>query len=234
MLRLVFAITALACSTSLLADNTLHYDMIQLSASAKTEVSQDELNAVLQVMVTGSDPEAAAEEVNQRMMKLLDELEGEESIDYSTTAYNSRPRYDDGKIARWQVSQQLRLSSQHFDTLTSFITWAQAHATVQNMQFSLSDEMAEKYKSQLTRDAIDQFRQKAELVQQQFGKTGYRLVNLNINDNGFSPRPVMDNMLMRAESQSKQANVSVEPGEDNVTVTVNGQVQLIGNPDQLD
>lgn len=234
MLKSLLALTVFTFSPALLADDALNYDMIQLSATATTEVSQDELNAVLQVMVTSSDPQAAADEVNQRMLKLLDQLEGEDNIEYSTTAYNSHPRYDDGKIVRWQVSQQLRLSSQHFDSFTQFITRAQSHATVQNMHFSLSESMAEKYKNQLTRDAIDRFREKAEVVQRQFEKSGYRLVNLNINDEGFSRRPMMESMMVRSDSASKQASVSVEPGKDEVTVTVSGQVQLIGNPDQLD
>lgn len=233
MLKSLFVITGLLVCTPLLAEDSINYDMIQLSASASTEVSQDELSAVLQVMVTGSDPRAAADEVNQRMLKLMAELDGEESIEYSTTAYNSYPRYDEGKISQWQVSQQLRANSQDFDAFTQFITRAQSHATVQNMQFSLSEAMTEKYKNQLTRNAIDRFREKAEVVQQQFDKKGYRLVNLNIDDNSFGPRPMRENMLMRADSRSKQAEVSVEPGKDTVTVTVSGQVQLIGNPDQL-
>lgn len=234
MLKSLLIITGLVFSSSLLADDAPNYDMIQLTASASTEVAQDELSAVLQIMITGSDPQAAADEVNQRMLKLMDELKGEDSLEYSTTAYNSYPRYDDGKISQWQVSQQLRVNSQDFDAFTQFITRAQSHATVQNMQFSLSEAMAEKYKNQLTRNAIDRFREKAELVQEQFDKSGYRLVNLNINDDGFGPRPMMESMMMRADSQSKQTNVTAEPGKDEVTVTVSGQVQLIGNPDQLD
>ena len=94
----------------------------------------------------------------------------------------------------------------------------------------MSDARLEETRQQLMRQAIEKFQGQAKVIQQQFGEPGYRLVNLSINRGGYFPGPYQDRGMMVSESMIKTAPVAVEAGTNEVTVEVNGQIQLISDP----
>ena len=82
----------------------------------------------------------------------------------------------------------------------------------------------EKIENELIAQALEAFKQRAELVRETLGAESYRIVNLDINSGGNVPAPVP----MRAMSAMSEATAppSLEPGTSTVTVTVDGTLEL--------
>lgn len=227
--NLIFLLLSLF-SLPLLADSDLHYNLINLSASASMEVSNDQVSSQFQITLSGSNTTQLAQQVNAKSAEALRVAKNYPAVNIQTGGYTTHPRYQDGKISGWQVSQQFLLRSEDFDQMSTLLGELQRFGNVQSMQFSVSDARLEETRQQLMTQAIEKFQGQAKMIQQQFGEPGYRLVNLSINRGGYFPGPYQDRGMMVSESMIKAAPVAVEAGTNEVTVEVNGQIQLISDP----
>lgn len=213
-------------SVNALADNDLHYNLINLSANAKTEISNDKMSAYLQILRSGNDASKLGAEVNKSGQEALRIAKTYDAVSVQTQGYQTQPLYDEGKISSWQVSQQLQLESNDFTQMSELLAELQGLGNIQSMQFTISDDRLETTRQDLARQAIEKFRAQAAAIQQQFKASGYRLVNLSVNQGGYSPR-YMEATSMRMDSVAKAAPVAIEAGSNEVSVEVNGQIQLI-------
>lgn len=220
-------ISLLMLSPTSFADDRPQLGIINLDASATADVENDELVTQLQVIEDGRDPSKLTDLVNQKTALVLDAVKNFKDIEAETSSYNTRPIYDNGKIVSWQVSQQLTLETVNFDQMSQFIGDISSLANIQAMQFQVSDEKAEQVKQDLLKQAISNFKDKAKLVATEFDRNGYELVNLSIDGNYFSPRPVMERAaMMSADAMSKGAPAALAGGSNEVSVTVRGSIQL--------
>lgn len=220
-------ISLLMLSPLALADNHGQMGIINLDASAQQDVENDELVTRLQVIEDGRDPAQLTDLVNQKTALVLDAVKNFKDIEAETSSYNTRPIYKNGTITSWQVSQQLTLETGNFDQMSQFIADISSLANIQAMQFQVSDARAEKVKKALLKQAISNFKDKAGLVATEFDRSSYELVNLSIDGNYFSPRPVMERAaMMSADVASKGAPAALAGGSNEVSVTVRGSIQL--------
>lgn len=223
--QLLFFVSLLF-SLNALADNDLHYNLINLSANAKTEISNDEISAYLQILRSGSDASKLSAEVNKNGQEALRIAKSYDVVNVQTQGYQTQPIYNDGKISSWQVSQQLRLESSDFTQMSELLAKLQGLGNIQSMQFAISDDRLETTRHDLAKQAIDKFQAQAAAIQKQFNASSYRLVNLSVNQGGYSPR-YMESSRMRMDNMSKAAPVAIEAGSNEVSVDVHGQIQLI-------
>ena len=222
-----FIVAMLFYSASAAAEKELNFNLINLNATAATEVANDKVSSVIQVMLNGTDPAKLGQQVNQRSNQLLAKIKDFDAVKSQTTGYQTRPMYKDSQIVSWQVSQQIRLHSNDFNQMSELLGEVQSLGTVQSMEFSLSQ-------NELMQQAISKFRNKASLIQQQFDEPGYRLVNMSVNTSGYAPVHRMESsMMMSADMSSKSAPVALEAGSNKVSVDVNGQIQLISDTTTL-
>jgi predicted secreted protein len=203
------------------------YGMVNLTASASADVINDELVTRLQVIEDGSDPAKLTNLVNKKTALVLDAVKNFKDISAKTSSYSTRPLYHDGKVKSWQVTQQLTLETANFEQMSQFIADISTLANIQSMHFQVSQQKAESVKQTLTKQAIQNFKDKAMLVATEFERSGYELVNLSINGNHFRPMPVMErSTMMMADSLQKSAPAALSGGSNEVSVQVNGSVQL--------
>ena len=217
-------LTLFLLSPLAMADQQMQLGIINLDASASQDVDNDELVTRLQVIEDGRDPAQLTDLVNQKTALVLDAVKNFKDIEAETSSYNTRPVYKNGNISSWQVSQQLTLETGNFDQMSQFIADISSLANIQAMQFQVSDDKAEQVKQDLLKQAIANFRDKASLIASEFDRSGYELVNLSIDGNYFSPRPVMERAaMMSADVASKGAPAALAGGSNEVSVTVRGQ-----------
>ena len=207
----------------ILSANEVTYNHISLQTSASEDVANNVLEAVLIVQENGHQPAALAERVNKKMTQVLAKTERVQSVDSHTTSYNSQPLYKNGKINSWQVSQQIKLTSQDFDQLGKLIEDVNELARVQSMTFKVSDQRIEDTKAALTNTAIAKFRAKASLITQQFGRTNYQLVHVSIGGNHSTPQPMRMERMM---ADTTRAAPAVSAGTNKITVNINGTIEL--------
>jgi len=211
--------------TSPLKAQDINYNQISLSAAASQEVANDVMNARLIVQENGAKPSQLSQRVNTRMTKILAIVERSADIKAQTTNYNTQPGYKNGKITGWQVTQSLNLNSENIDQLTTLLAKLNELAHIQSMTFSVSDSLREQTKQTLTKAAIKQFRDKAQVITEQFDKTTYKLVHASVdtNSNHYSPKHMMMERMAVADAVSTPA---VSAGTNKITVTVNGSIEL--------
>lgn len=234
MKNTLFVIAMLLYSATAAAESDINFNLINLNATAATEVANDQVTSVVQVMLNGTDPTKLGQQVNQRSNQLLEKIKRYDSVKSQTTGYQSRPMYKDSQIVSWQVNQQIRLHSHDFTQMSELLGDVQSLSTVQSIEFSLSDALIESTQNELMQQAISKFRDKASLIQQQFNEPGYRLVNMSVNSSGHSPVYRMESSMMMASDMSrKNAPAALEAGTNKVSVDVQGQIQLISDTTTL-
>ncbi|NQZ53410.1 MAG: SIMPL domain-containing protein [Piscirickettsiaceae bacterium] len=207
------------------ADDDLRYNQINLQASASLDTENDKLIAMLVVQENGQSPAILTKHVNQRMALILEKAVKFEDISTHTTSYNSRALYNKGKITSWQVSQNIKLTSQNFEQLSELVGELNDLANVQSMNFSVSDQTVERVKEQLTKEAISKFRSKASMIAKQFNEDSYRIIHVSIDSNSYQPQPMMARSMAMSEARGVPPTLSA--GKNKISITVRGAIELI-------
>ena len=205
----------------------LPYNRVALDVSAQAEVDNDELVAVLTAQAEGNDVATPADTVNRRMDWAVNVARGVPGVKVQTLGYSSQPVYDKQKIRAWRVSQSLRLESSDSTLLGDLVARLQEELRVQSLSYRVSTAVREAHTDTLTTDALARFRARADAVSKALGRSGYRIVRLQINDGQSHPAPVMRGMMMEvASSDSMVAPARIEAGTQTLQVTINGEIEL--------
>ena len=226
MKRLFFILMLVCVASAQGADNTPNRNLVSFSASAKEDVASDVLVARLFVEQDAREQAKAADAVNQAMAKALATAKQTKGVKAQTLDYRSDPIYDEQqKIASWRVHQGLRLESAQHDTLTALLGGLQGGLAIEAVSYEISDSLRDAVTERLTDEAIKRFSARAQKVAASFGRKGYTLVNVNLDQRGNLPQPMMyagRAMAMKAEV----ANPAIEAGTQSVEVVVNGTIEL--------
>lgn len=224
--------TLFAASTCIFAQQNRQPDLhnvVQLSAQGLIEVGQDQLSISLNTSRDGSDPGVVQSQLKTAIEAALLEarkLAQPGQLDVRTGNFSLSPRYSrDGKPMGWQGSAELILEGRDFARISGTAGRIQT-LSVGSVSFSLSREQRGKVEGEAQSMAIERFKARATEIARSFGFTGYTLreVNVTANDQGFSPRPRM--MAMEVRAGAADAPLPVEAGKTSVVVTVSGSVQL--------
>lgn len=203
-------------------------NVVQLSASAAIEVSQDTLAIHLQVTREGADPARVQAELKAVLDAALAQARRDAqpaALDVRTGTFSVLPRYSrDRHISTWQGTAELVLEG------TDVARVSEAAGRVPGMVvsqagFHLSRERRERAERDVEAQAIAQFRAKATDIARAFGFNAYGLreVSVNAQDAGL---PRMRMVASEAASAPADAPLPVEAGKTSVIVTVSGSVQL--------
>ncbi len=217
------------------AENTERRNVVQFSAVATQELTQDQLTITLEAVKEG----AQAADVQAELKRLLDAALTEarkhvqpntpEALSVHTGGFNLFQRYNSsGKVNGWQGSAQLVLSGNDAAKVSQ-AAGKLNQLNVVNVGYGLSRAVREQYESQLTTEAIGRFKARAAQMARDFGMKGYTLgaVAVSSTEPGFdSPRPMLMAMRLKTEVASADAPVPVEPGKGVLSVTVSGEVTL--------
>ncbi|MES9887698.1 MAG: SIMPL domain-containing protein [Candidatus Sedimenticola sp. 6PFRAG1] len=146
-------------------------------------------------------------------------------IDYSTSPiYSKSSSFSGDKITGRRVRQSLRLESKDTTALSNLLGKLQEVLALSNIHYTVSPEKREEAQQRLIAEAIIKFKRRATLVSGELDTHDYRLVNMNINTSGVSPRhfPVRA-MAMEMKSAAPPA---LEAGTQRVEVRVSGTIEL--------
>jgi predicted secreted protein len=143
---------------------------------------------------------------------------------------NSYPIYDDKgqKITGWRERAELRLESADFAALSKLTgEMLGSDMKMGGMDFSISKPARKTSEDALLKDAVAAFKTRAQLVTDALGGSGYKLVNLNLNTQGY-PQPYMRGpvMMMKAARADAAPTPEVEAGTAEVSVTADGVIEV--------
>jgi predicted secreted protein len=225
---IVIALLLAQLSVANAAENDVLYDVYALSASAQSEVKNDLMTVNLVVQAEGSDASEVADSINGTMGWAVVRLKPYSTIKTETRDYRTNPKYagKPRRIVGWYATQMLQLESDDFEAMTAAIQKLQERLQVQGMHLSAKRSTRQKAEDALITEAMNAFKQRALLVQQNMGAPGYRVININIGTSDHSRGYPQMQMRMEAASDSLSNAPAIEAGTSMVNVRIDGSIQL--------
>lgn len=207
-------------------EHALNYDQIDLSASAEQEIENDLLIATLYTEHEGQRQSEVATRVNETMAWALAQAKPIAGVKSQTTQYSTYPVYANNgtTVTGWRARQAVRLEARDSKLLGDLIGTLQERLAVEAIGFEVSKESRDRMESTLTTTALAQFQQRAQQVATALGRTGYRVVRLNLGTGGNQPGPAYRGAMMMAEKAAAPAQI--DAGTQTMNVTVSGTIQL--------
>ncbi|MFC6052205.1 hypothetical protein A6M14_01675 [Acinetobacter sp. Ac_877] len=233
-MRYFYTTLALALTTAISApafaqdNNALNYNVLNIQAEASREISNDEMTAVLYIEKSNKQPAQLASEINQLMTQAINTAKKYSQIKFETGSQSTYPVYDNDnrKVKEWRGRAEIRLESKDFKAASQLISELQQNFQTQSINFNVSDSQRKKVENELMVEASKNFQQRAQSLAQAWNKSSYQLININLNTNSYSNRPVPLMAIMKAASADVIPEQEVASGESQITVNANGSIQL--------
>ncbi len=218
----------MTCTHAATTDET-QYNRIAFSEQAETAVENDVLVAVMFAQKEGQYADELAEEINQTMHDALALMKNTPDIKAQTLSYRTNPIYDQQRIQGWRVYQAIQLESKNSQQLGQKISELQAQLQVQSISYKVSKEQQRRHMDGLIAVALKRFQTRAHQIAQALGKKHYKLVKISLNTGNTAPtHRVMRSHLMAADARSSSPPAaSLQAGTQRLTVTVNGEIELV-------
>ncbi len=205
------------------------YNRVSLTESATVEVDNDLLVVTLFAQAEGRDAATPADEVNGQIDWAIDQVKGHAEIRVQTLGYNTHPVYNKSNLRGWRVKQSLRLESRDSRLLGDLIGRLQERLKVQSITYQVSEQQRRKHLDDLTTEALTRFSARAQHIARALGRSGFRMVQLHIDDGQNRPMPLARGMMMEAQAETSAAPARIEAGTQQMTVSIRGEIEL-GEP----
>lgn len=229
--RVSHSMTLLAClsliaSAQALADDQ-RYNQVSLRAEVSQEVPHDRMQVTLYTESQHSDPAQLAGETTRTLNEALQRARQAKGVTVSQGNRSSYPVYEEKgqRIVGWRERAEIRLESGDFAALSKLTADLMQSLKMAEMQFSVSDAVAQKTEDALLKEAVAAFRARAQLATEALGGKDYRLVSLSLDGGGnFQPLrgPRMKAAMMDAESMPE-----IEAGSRQITLNANGVIEVV-------
>jgi predicted secreted protein len=214
-------------------------NVISLSATAQIEVAKDWLTVVFATTRDGSDAAAVQAQLKQALEAALAEARKAAKpgqVEVQTGAFSLFPRYAPpnarqsasgmpGGIVGWQGSAELVVEGRDTQAIAQLTARVQT-LNIARVGFSLSREARQKVEGDVTAQAIERFRTRAEAVSKLFGFGGYAVREVTVSSETPSFQAVPQMRLQASRVASEDSSLPVEAGKATVSATVSGSVQM--------
>lgn len=203
------------------------FQRFSYQVQSSQQVDNDTMHLSLFTMEEGKEPSHLSSLINERMQTVIRELKRYKEITLSNTGYSTQPIYGrQGRIDAWRVRQSIQLSSKNTALLSELAGQLQKNLQVQNIWFSVSDEQRAAVQSGLIVDALEGFKQRADVIRDTLNGNKARIIHANINTHGSSP---VVKQMRRSEAfmaADAQVPVAAPQGESTITVSVHGEIMI--------
>ncbi|WP_418314787.1 SIMPL domain-containing protein [Piscinibacter sakaiensis] len=225
------AVVALALAMPAQADQTPPpQGVVNLSASASTEVAKDWISVTLSTQREGSEAGPIQSALKQALDAALQEarrVAKPGQVEVQAGNFSLSPRYTSkGQTNGWQGRTEMTIEGRDMAAIAQ-LTGRISSLSISRVAYSLSREQREKAEADVTAQAVGNYRQRADKLAKLFGYSSYVIREVNLSSNG-PPREYLPQMRVRAMgAQAADEALPVEAGTAEVTMTVNGSVQLL-------
>jgi uncharacterized protein len=173
---------------------------LSVTGTATTTVKPDKVIVSLGVETTNKTANAALAANSNAMSKVIDALtaSGVKENETSTSSFSISPNYNysqssgsNGRITGFTASNSIQIQSINTNNLPKWIDKAISAGanTVNNIDFTLSDEKLKKTKTNLIKQAIEDARAKADNAASAAGLKIIGVKSINLSEFGTQPSP---------------------------------------------
>ena len=224
-------VLACALSTSAFAqqNEALNYNIVNVQAESARQVSNDEMHAILYIEKSNKQPAELASQITQLMNQAMMLAKKYPQVKVETGSQTTYPVYDNEnrKLKEWRGRAEVQIESTDFKAASQLVSELQQNFQTESINFTVSDAQRKKVENELMIEASKNFQQRAQMLSQAWSKSGYNLVNLNLNTSNNYPQPMMmrDSMAKFSGAEAADAQ-NVAAGESKITVNANGTIQF--------
>ncbi|MHA7681542.1 SIMPL domain-containing protein [Cupriavidus sp. PET2-C1] len=200
--------------------------VLSLSAQATTDVPTDVVHLTLAAEQEGAEPGAISSALSAKTADVIAQAKRTNGVQAQSGGFTIYPSNDkNGRISTWRGRAEVILESRDFTAVSKLAGQLASQMQVQNISFSLSREARHAAEAKLTEQAVASFRDKAQATTKLFGYGSYTIREVQVGEVGaVQPMP---RMYAAKAMMADSAPVPVEGGKAQVTVTVNGSVQML-------
>lgn len=201
--------------------------VLSLSAQAAAEVPTDVVHVTLAAEQEGAEPAAISSALSKRAEAVIAQAKRTAGVQAESGGFTIHPSTDrNGRISTWRGRAEVVLQSRDFAAVSKLTGELASQMQVQGMSFSLSREARLATENKLAGEAVAAFRDKAQATTKLFGYNSYTIREVSLNESGvMPPAPRMYGAKMAMADAA--APVPIEGGKTQVTVSVNGSVQML-------
>ena len=197
--------------------------LLDFRIEVQRSVPNDLGRATVYAEMTGTEPGELARKVNSAIAAGLATAKAQPGVVVRTGNSQTYPVYGKGNrfIENWRMRSELLLESHDAAALSAVLGKLQTQLLVSHVGFMPAPETRRAAEDDAALEAIASFQAKASRYATALKKP-YRIRSMNISGGSHSPPPVYRMGAMAAES----ATMPVEAGTSNITVGINGQIEL--------
>lgn len=229
-LTLATLMISVAVSSNLFAQSSdsLNYNVVNLQAEATRQVSNDEMHAVLFIEKSNKQPAVLSSQITQFMNQAMQLAKKYPQVKVETGSQTTYPVYDNdsSKLKEWRGRAEINIESTDFKAASQLVSELQQSFQTESINFTVSDAQRKKVENELMVEASKNFQQRAQLLSQTWNKSGYNLVNLNLNTSNHYPQPMMRASMAKFANAEAADAQNVAAGESKITVNANGAIQF--------
>ncbi len=222
-----------ACSTLtagvMAQDRPAPLDVLELTASASSEVPADTAVVTLSVVRDGSDVAALTQDADSVLGHALSEARAAPSVTASSGGFSTQPHNDKNSVS-WTVHGDLILKSHDFAALGKLVghlTSSTGGMQITSSSFEVSPDLRQSEESELITRAINAYKSKANTASKALGYSSWTIRQINVGpvSTGGGPRPMFAARASSAFSSSA-VPMALEAGRVTLEVSVSGSVQM--------
>lgn len=201
-------------------------NVVSFEVQVSREVANDVMRATVSAQKEDRDAANAADAVNRLVTAGLERAKKFPAIRAQTAGYHTYPVYDKTRIAQWRAQSDIRIESHDFSQMSRLLGQLQETMQISNLEFVVSPASRSAAEQGLTVDAINAFRQRAEVIRTAYKADSYRIRQMDIRnaDNGGIIRP--QRMAVMEMAAKSVAPPPAEPGSSLLTTSISGSIQL--------
>lgn len=202
------------------------YNRVDFQVDASREISNDLLTTNMSVEFQDKQPARVAQHLNTSLNAALQKSATYNTVKTTSGSQNTYPVYGkNNQIDAWRGHGEIRIESRDFKAAGELIMQLQTMLQLSDVQFGIAPDTRANVESALITEAIKAFRNRADAIRLALGAKAYKIVHLNINNGGMSPRPIA---MMRGAAVAEAAIPAPEfsSGETRITVQINGTIEI--------
>lgn len=228
-LALVLLVAGTLLAAPVFADEP-SYNRVTLQAEASSQIPHDLMHVTLYTEGRDQDAAALALSITRTLNQAISQSKDAPDVKLSMGNRNSSPLYDDKgkKIIAWRERAELRMESTDFAQLSTLTgQLLQQGLSMGSMRFSIAAATRKQHEDQLLEQAIAAFDSRAQLATRSLGGKGYRLVRLDLaNQGGYQPPMYSRAVMMSAPAMADESTPMVEAGNSELKVTASGVIEV--------
>lgn len=215
---------------------------ITLSASQTITVMQDKANIVLRIIVNEKTRVEAQKKLKEKTQEVLKMLAARKELKPNVSqarVYEKNVMKND-KVSRdgYEGQGLINIISYDFDALNIAIEELEERVELHSVTTSVSSKTLKKEEQKLTKEAIEEFKSRAQLIADGFGFKSYQLEDIEVSNTqsenyhghrfGSQSAYMASAASLRVSAESAESNPDmISPVEEKLTVTIGGKVVLV-------